>query len=84
MARPTKQCAKCGLLQAVELERFDMSYKNHPHTATSTPKTRPVSKPKADDARDKLMFNAGRYAGGATDEVALLAHLKLQQLLEQN
>jgi hypothetical protein len=86
MARPTKQCAKCGLLEAVELERFDMSYKNHPVTVVDKPVKKvvdkPVSKPQTDDLRDKLMFNAGRYAGGATDDVALLAHLKLQQLLD--
>ena len=34
------------------------------------------------DQRDKLFFNAGRYAGGARDEVAEIAHNVIQALLD--
>jgi hypothetical protein len=82
MARPKKECPKCGLLNALELERFDLSYKNR---AGSGDKVEPVAvlpKPrKSSDDRDKLMFNAGRYAAGATDKVAVDAHNLLQIVL---
>jgi hypothetical protein len=82
MARPKKACSVCTWLQKLQAEQFDTSYKNHPATSLQTSVEKPVKKPVENDDRDKLMFNAGRYAGGATDDVALLAHLKLQQLLD--
>jgi hypothetical protein len=34
------------------------------------------------DQRDKLFFNAGRWAGGARDEVAVVANKVVQALLD--
>jgi hypothetical protein len=34
------------------------------------------------EQRDKLFFNAGRWAGGARDEVAVMANKIMQALLE--
>jgi hypothetical protein len=34
------------------------------------------------EQRDKLFFNAGRFAGGATDEVAVAADRVIQALLD--
>jgi hypothetical protein len=31
--------------------------------------------------RDRIMFNAGRYAQGARDQVAFNAHIKMQSIL---
>lgn len=82
MARPKKECSTCTWLQKLQAEQFDTSYKNYPMALPVATVKKPVVKPVVNDDRDKLMFNAGRYAGGATDDVALLAHLKLQQLLD--
>lgn len=85
MGRPTKQCPKCGLLSALELERFDLSYKNFSKTEPEpepTPTLDPPKRRRVNDDRDKLMFNAGRYAAGARDKVATDAHNVLQIVLE--
>jgi hypothetical protein len=34
------------------------------------------------EQRDKLFFNAGRYAGGARDDVAVQAHKVIDALME--
>ena len=97
MARPKKECPKCGLLSSLELERFDLSYKTFTGSGTTTVSDKPdtsidtltviepvvvaVKPRKANDDRDKLMFNAGRYAAGATDKVAKDAHALLQIVL---
>lgn len=74
MGRPKKECAKCAFLSDLELERLDLSYKHRvPEPVDTDPKPR-----KTNDDRDKLMFNAGRFAGGARDKVAVEAHRLLQ------
>lgn len=78
MGRPKKECAKCAVLSDLEMERLDLSYK---HRETQGVEAEPVVEPpkrRVDDDRDKLMFNAGRFAGGARDKVAVEAHRLLQ------
>lgn len=87
MGRPKNKCAKCDFLSALEMERFDLSYKtiNRPDPANVIePVATVIDKPKrrfVDDDRDKLMFNAGRFAAGATDSVAIKANTVFQLVL---
>lgn len=69
-------------LLALERERHDLSYLNpKPVQVETVFVTKPVY-PKSREARDKLMFNAGRYAAGARDATAIAAHEKLERELE--
>jgi hypothetical protein len=84
MGRLKKQCPKCGLLDTLELERFDLSYKGKATTVAEPVITEIPELPKprrTNDDRDKLMFNAGRFAAGATDKVAIDANRLLQIVL---
>lgn len=68
------------LTQKLEAERNDLSYKNPKPLPTNQPYIRPRMDSKKRDQRDKLMFNAGRYAAGARDSVAVAANEWLQTL----
>ena len=72
-------------LRALEAERFDQSWKVRTRHAPA-PVTRVITRevqpnPKKQAARDKVMFNAGRYAAGARDKAAQDADKALQKLL---
>jgi hypothetical protein len=41
------------------------------------------SRPHASESRDQMLFNAGRFAAGARDKVAALAHEKLMKELSE-
>jgi hypothetical protein len=84
MGRPTKECTKCSVLSDLEAERLDLSYKTVRRTDPKPAEVVSPTRRQANDDRDKLMFNAGRYAGGARDKVATDAHNLLQILLEQS
>jgi hypothetical protein len=76
------KCKNCKLMTALDAERFDLSYKTF---GKPTPEpVDPVAPPKRrhdNDDRDKLMFNAGRFAGGARDKAAIDANNLLQIVL---
>ena len=62
------------LMQKLEAERNDVSYKR-PERPEPIVITRNVYPKKAEqEKRDKLMFNAGRYAAGARDKTAVKAN----------
>lgn len=67
----------------LELERFGITATPKP---VEKPKTKYITKPcdkeHATDARDQMMFNAGRYAAGARDSVALRCHEALLEVLD--
>jgi hypothetical protein len=80
-------CAGCTLALVLEAERLDRRYLD-PKPPTYNPPAPPrvitkVIKPNkaAQERRDKLMFNAGRYAAGARDLIAQTAHEALEQEL---
>ena len=76
---------KCDLVDALTAEQFDISYR------TQTAKPKPLVKTKrvpwkptiTPDERDAMFFNAGRYAGGSRDTVAVKAHEAMQELFEE-
>ena len=77
---------KCDLLDRLTAEQFDISYRIvEPKTQVKLRKTRPVKEfaesEVARDARDALMFNAGRFSAGARDTVAVASHKALEELL---
>lgn len=79
-------------LASLDQERFNVAYREikEPRVRVET-LIRTVIKPcrrehltsKARAARDQIMFNAGRYAAGARDHVAVDAHEQLMTLLEE-
>jgi hypothetical protein len=73
--------------QRLEVERHDLSYKRPAEPVfTTQPQiiVRTVKEtPKDREKRDKLMFNAGRYAAGARDNTALTAHAALEAELAE-
>jgi len=84
-------------LLALEKERLDLTYLENANNLVETRKnlTRPEIKhirayfdaeleqlEAMREQRDKLFFNAGRYAAGATDDVALSSHKIMDALLE--
>jgi len=82
MARKKTQRETDLFWMRLEAERHDLTYKQ--------PKADPqpeivfvgVRETKRDrEQRDKLMFNAGRFAAGARDKVAVAAHEKLENAL---
>jgi hypothetical protein len=76
-ARPLNETERW--LMNLEMERTDRSYLNpRPPEARVVYITRKVY-PTSRDDRDKLMFNAGRYAAGARDKTAIQAHKKLEK-----
>ncbi len=79
------ECKGCNVWLMLEAERLDRSYLNHPsrrHAPVEPPKVIIKTKkesPKQREERDKLMFNAGRYAAGARDITANRAHELLER-----
>lgn len=94
----SNECPKCNMLDRLEAERVDQSWRlaykkpvsvSKEHPAYGEPKSdpKPVKKPREpkpfkQDDRDKMMFNAGRYSAGDRDEIAATAWLKLQKTFE--
>lgn len=81
-------CSGCNLWLILEAERLDLSYRKHPAAQASIEPPRMVTKAKQEtarerDERDKLMFNAGRYAEGARDKSAVKADQLLAQEIEK-
>lgn len=80
-------CAGCTLALVLEAERLDQSYKTRQEAQEIIPPPPVVIREKVKpskaerDKRDKLYFNAGRYAAGARDTTALQAHEQLQKEL---
>lgn len=77
---------KCDLLDRLTAEQFDISYRTS--TMVAKPKLRKTYAPKAkvlttveQDTRDTLMFNAGRWAAGARDSVAVAANNVFQEMM---
>jgi hypothetical protein len=72
------------LLQQLEAERNDLSYKTPPKVRVDTVfvKEKVYITSEKRKQRDKLMFHAGRAAAGATDKVALEAAKWLEELSE--
>jgi hypothetical protein len=81
-------CVGCTLSLVLEAERLDRSYLQPKEPAYNPPEppkyiTKVVKPSKAkQEARDKLMFNAGRYAAGARDLTASKAHKTLEREIE--
>jgi hypothetical protein len=79
------KCKTCQIYSKLDAERFDLSYKNFGKETTPQPEDEPTQVPKrrrTNDDRDKLMFNAGRYAGGARDKAAIDANKIFQLLMD--
>lgn len=73
------------LIQKLEAERNDLSYKNPApklRTETIVVKERVYLTSQQRKERDKLFFHAGRAAAGATDRVALSAAKWVDELDE--
>lgn len=80
-------------LLSLERERFNVAYR-----VPAAPKTieiikpvpctkshnKPCTKEHVTESRDQMLFNAGRYAGGARDKNALEAHEALIDYWEVN
>lgn len=66
------------LIQKLEAERNDISYKV-PVAVEPVILTRPEYRKRKDqEHREKLFFNAGRYAAGARDKTAVKANAWLE------
>jgi hypothetical protein len=70
------------LLQKLEAERNDLSYKTPPKVRVDTVfvKEKVYITSKKRDQRDKLMFHAGRFSAGARDATAVAANEWLESL----
>jgi hypothetical protein len=73
-------CTGCALWLRLEAERYDTSWKQK----TFKPNREVIRVEKKvyiykNDRRDKLMFNAGRYAAGDRDKAATKAHEELEK-----
>lgn len=87
MSRITKAEAEATRLwlASLEMERYDKSYlkRTLPETPVHAPtivyrdRVKPVDR-KAKELRERLFFNAGRYAAGARDKTATSAYETLQ------
>jgi hypothetical protein len=82
------ECQTCNWLQRLEAERFSIAYRK-PEVSEQTKivyveRKAKVTKadPKAIEARDSLMFNAGRFMAGDRDAAATKANAELEELLE--
>jgi hypothetical protein len=82
-----------ALGESLEKERVDVTHAEKPltdeelnHIRYAQGKRQLRQKAEQLDAmreqRDKLFFNAGRFAGGARDEVAVMADRLIQALME--
>jgi len=65
-------------LAALEQERNDLSYLKPAKVKIDTVFVTQKVYPKSREKRDKLMFDAGRYAAGARDFDAVQAHKQLE------
>lgn len=78
-------CPGCTLSLVLEAERLDRGYLEAKEPAYNPPEppqyiTKVVKPSKAkQEARDKMMFNAGRYAEGARDLTASKAWQALEE-----
>jgi hypothetical protein len=61
-------CAGCSLYLRLEAERLNKAYKPKPKPA------RPEAVYIRDRKREQLIYNAGRFDGGARDRLAIIAH----------
>jgi hypothetical protein len=83
-------CAGCTLSLVLEAERLDRKYLEPKEPAYNPPEppqyiTKVVKPSKAkQEARDKLMFNAGRYSAGARDLIASKAHEALEMEMDND
>lgn len=77
-------------LLSLERERYNVAYRTTPPPQVVTREVirtiqKPCKKahpnPAEQEKRDQIMFNAGRFAAGATDKVAIEAHEALMELL---
>lgn len=72
------------LVRLLEQERWDISYRKpknieqEPVQPAPPQTSRPTRSAKADQVRNKLYFDAGRYAAGARDRESIEAHMKLK------
>lgn len=69
-------------LANLERERTDRSYLDPEPRRVEVrfvPQPAPKETKKKREARDKLMFNAGRYAAGARDKTACIANEQLER-----
>jgi len=77
--------AKAFLL-ALEAERHDTSWRIRPNRYEPTQpvivKTKAVDKTEQ-QARDRAMFNAGRFSMGARDDEAVQGHLLVGKLIKK-
>lgn len=71
-----------GWLLALEAERLDTSWRKpkEPNQPTVVYRDRPVDY----QARDSIMFNAGRWAAGARDKEAMRANRLVAKLIKGN
>jgi hypothetical protein len=77
-------------LLSLERERYNVAYRVPAEVKKETDTIRYTVKPctrkhftkAGSEERDKHLFNAGRYAAGATDDVAVLAHEWLMRELD--
>lgn len=70
-------------LMALEAERHDQSYKTR-QPVEATEYTRIIYRNRDNKFRDRVFFDAGRYAAGATDQEAANAHRIAKNLLKGN
>jgi hypothetical protein len=84
-----------ALAEALEKERTDVTHADRPlteeelnHIRYAQGKNQLRKKAEQLDAmreqRDKLFYNAGRFAGGARDETAVMADRVMQALMESD
>jgi hypothetical protein len=74
------------LIEKLEAERNNLDYKKTvkpaPEVVRVIVKEKVYPTKKAQETRDKLMFNAGRYAAGHRDSAAETANLWLEKQLD--
>jgi hypothetical protein len=90
LIEPACKCPGCSLWLRLEAERLDTSYKNPVRTPEPAQEVKPktvtriVYRERNDDDRDRLYFNAGRFAAGARDTSATRAAEQLREIEESN
>ena len=82
------KCPGCSLWLRLEAERSDLSYKVQPlaveevKNLVKTVKKIIYRDTPQSEARDLMIFNAGRYASGAKDQAAAKAAAELNKIIE--
>ena len=80
----TQQC-KCTLMDKLLAEQFDTSYRTPAEPKKKQPTVKPFKRTEQEqDARDLVMFNAGRYKAGDRDKTAIRANETLELMLRMN